>query len=130
MLQATYHWPIQSHASMGPSCAVADIRDGSGTIWTASQNTHRSRRTFARLLGLDPARLRLIYLDGSGSYGSYGNDDAAFEAALISREIDHAPFRFRSAFIGKRMSGFLQCAPRARFTSGGRFHPESCRLLW
>ena len=23
-----------------------------------------------------------------------------------------------------------QCAPMARFTSGGRFHPESCRLLW
>jgi nicotinate dehydrogenase subunit B len=91
-LQATYHWPIQSHASMGPSCAIADIRDGGGTIWTASQNTHRSRRTFARLLGLDPTRLRLIYLDGSGSYGSNGNDDAAFEAALISREIE-APVR-------------------------------------
>ena len=25
-LSATYSWPIQSHASMGPSCAVADIR--------------------------------------------------------------------------------------------------------
>jgi nicotinate dehydrogenase subunit B len=86
-LQATYHWPIQSHASMGPSCAIADIRDGGGSVRTASQNTHRSRLTFARLLGLDPAKLRLIYMDGSGSYGSNGNDDAAFEAALISREI-------------------------------------------
>ena len=92
MLQATYHWPIQSHASMGPSCAVADIRDGGGTVWTASQNTHRSRHTFARLLGLDPARLRLVYMDGAGSYGSNGNDDAAFEAALISRETG-APVR-------------------------------------
>ena len=92
LLQAAYHWPIQSHASMGPSCAVADIRDGGGTVWTASQNTHRSRQTFARLLGLDPARLRLVYMDGSGSYGSNGNDDAAFEAALISREIA-APVR-------------------------------------
>ena len=91
-LQATYHWPIQSHASMGPSCAVADIRDGGGTVWTASQNTHRSRQNFAHLLGLDPARLRLVYMDGSGSYGSNGNDDAAFEAALIAREIG-APVR-------------------------------------
>ena len=23
-----------------------------------------------------------------------------------------------------------QCAPKARITSGGRFHPESCRLIW
>jgi hypothetical protein len=24
----------------------------------------------------------------------------------------------------------IQCAPTARITSGGRFHPESCRLIW
>ena len=24
----------------------------------------------------------------------------------------------------------LWCAPKARVTSGGRFHPESCRLIW
>jgi hypothetical protein len=23
-----------------------------------------------------------------------------------------------------------QCAPKARITNGGRFHPESCRLIW
>jgi CO/xanthine dehydrogenase Mo-binding subunit len=87
VLSATYHWPIQSHGSMGPSCAIADIRDGGGTVWTSSQNTHRSRVTFAKLLGLATEKLRLIYMDGAGSYGSNGNDDAAFEAALISREV-------------------------------------------
>ena len=87
VIQATYAWPIQSHASMGPSCAVADIRDGGGTVWTASQATHRLRWTIAKLLGLDGARLRLVYMDGSGSYGTNGNDDVAFEAALLSREL-------------------------------------------
>ena len=87
VVRASYAWPIQSHASMGPSCAVADIRDGGGTVWTASQGTHRLRKTIARLLGLDVARLRLVYLDGSGSYGTNGNDDVAFEAALLSREL-------------------------------------------
>jgi nicotinate dehydrogenase subunit B len=87
--QATYAWPIQSHASMGPSCAVADIKDGGGTVWTASQGTHRLRKTIAKLLDLDVAKLRLIYLDGSGSYGTNGNDDVAFEAALLSRELRH-----------------------------------------
>lgn len=87
MVSATYAWPIQSHASMGPSCAVADISDGGGTVWTASQGTHRLRKTIAKLLALDVAKLRLIYLDGSGSYGTNGNDDVAFEAALLSREL-------------------------------------------
>jgi CO/xanthine dehydrogenase Mo-binding subunit len=86
-MRATYFWPIQSHASMGPSCAVADIRDGGGTVWTASQSTHRMRSTIAKLLGLDGAKLRLVYMDGSSSYGTNGNDDVAFEAALLSREL-------------------------------------------
>lgn len=87
LIRASYEWPIQSHASMGPSCAVADIRDGGGTVWTASQGTHRLRKTIAKLLVLDVAKLRLIYPDGSGSYGTNGNDDVAFEAALLSREL-------------------------------------------
>ena len=87
VVQATYSWPIQSHASMGPSCAVADIRGNGGTVWTASQSTHRLRWTIAKLLGLDGAKLRLVYMDGSGSYGTNGNDDVAFEAALLSREL-------------------------------------------
>jgi CO/xanthine dehydrogenase Mo-binding subunit len=89
VVRATYSWPIQSHASMGPSCAVADIRDGGGTVWTASQSTHRMRWTIAKLLGLNGAKLRLVYMDGSGSYGTNGNDDVAFEAALLSREVGH-----------------------------------------
>jgi hypothetical protein len=24
----------------------------------------------------------------------------------------------------------LRCAPKARLTSGGRFHPGNCRLTW
>jgi nicotinate dehydrogenase subunit B len=87
VIRASYTWPAQSHASMGPSCAVADIRDGGGTVWTASQSTHKMRRTIAKLLGLDEAKLRLVYMDGSGSYGTNGNDDVAFEAALLSREV-------------------------------------------
>jgi nicotinate dehydrogenase subunit B len=87
VIHASYAWPIQSHGSMGPSCAVADIRDGGGTVWTASQGTHRLRKTIARLLELDAAKLRLVYMDGSGSYGTNGNDDVAFEAALLSREL-------------------------------------------
>jgi len=86
-LSATYEWPIQSHASMGPSCAVADVRPDRATIWTGSQATHRFRMTFARLLGLPQTQVRLIYLDGSGCYGMNGHEDAAADAALMSRAV-------------------------------------------
>src|SRR5262245_60395126 len=32
-LQASYFWPYQSHASLGPGCAVADVRPEGTTIW-------------------------------------------------------------------------------------------------
>ncbi len=86
-MTATYEWPMQSHASMGPSCGVADVRADRATIWTASQATHRFQPAFARILGLARDRVRLIYLDGAGCYGMNGHDDAACDAALLSKAL-------------------------------------------
>ena len=84
-LKASYYWPVQSHASMGPSCAVADLRDGKAVVWSASQGTHRLRITLARLMNMQQSDVRVVYLDGAGCYGMNGHDDAAADAALLSR---------------------------------------------
>jgi CO/xanthine dehydrogenase Mo-binding subunit len=84
---ATFFWPMQSHASIGPSCAVADVTETSATIWTASQGTHGNRKTFARFLRLPEEAVRLIYLDGAGCYGMNGHEDAAADAAILARAI-------------------------------------------
>ena len=84
---ASYFWPMQSHASLGPSCAVADVRADEATVWTASQGTHDNRATFARFLGLPEDKVRLIYLEGSGCYGMNGHEDAAADAAILSRAV-------------------------------------------
>jgi CO/xanthine dehydrogenase Mo-binding subunit len=86
-ITAEFYWPVQSHASLGPSCAVADVRDGKATIWSASQATHRFRETIAKALALPRESVRVVYLDGSGCYGMNGHDDAAAEAALLSRAV-------------------------------------------
>ncbi len=86
-LSATYFWPMQSHASLGPSCAVADVRADSATIWTASQGTHGNRATFARFLSLPQEKVRLIYVEGAGCYGMNGHEDAAADAAVVSRAL-------------------------------------------
>jgi nicotinate dehydrogenase subunit B len=84
-LRATYYWPVQSHASMGPSCAVADVRADTATVWTASQATHRYQGAYARMFGLPKEKVRLIYVDGAGCYGMNGHDDAAADAVLLSK---------------------------------------------
>ena len=86
-LSATYFWPMQSHASLGPSCAVADVRADAATIWTASQGMHDNQVTYARFLGLPKDKVRLIYLQGAGCFGMNGHEDAAADAAILSRAV-------------------------------------------
>ena len=86
-LAATYFWPYQSHASLGPCCAVADIAGAGGTVWSSSQGPHGLRANLAKVFGLDPAQLRVVFLDGAGSYGTNGGDHAAADAVLISKTI-------------------------------------------
>ena len=86
-IAATYSWPIQSHASMGPSCAVADVKAGRATVWTASQASHRLVNSCAALLQLPREQVRVIYLDGAGCYGMNGSDDASAEAAMLSQAV-------------------------------------------
>jgi len=83
--RARFFWPVQSHGSMGPSCAVADVRSDRATIWSASQATHRYQPALARACGLPRDKVRVIYLDGAGCYGMNGHDDAAADAALLSK---------------------------------------------
>src|SRR5262245_11323552 len=86
-LSATYFWPYQSHASLGPCCAVADITGDGGTVWSSTQGTHGLRTNLSRGFGLTATRLRVVFLDGSGSYGTNGGDHAAADAVLISKTI-------------------------------------------
>jgi nicotinate dehydrogenase subunit B len=91
-LSATYFWPCQSHASLGPSCSVADFRPDGLILWASTQGTHGLRLNMAKIFGIPEAKVRAIYLDGAGSYGGNGNDDVAADAALLSKTVG-APVR-------------------------------------
>jgi nicotinate dehydrogenase subunit B len=86
-MNATYFWPCQSHASLGPSCAVADVRPEGTTVWTSSQVTYGLRATLARVFELPAESMRVIFVEGSGSYGTNGADHAAADALLLSKTL-------------------------------------------
>lgn len=83
-LKARYDFAVQTHASMGPSCAVAELRDGQLTVWSASQATHSLVTEIAPIVGLPAERIRIVYLEGSGCYGRNGHEDASADAALLA----------------------------------------------
>jgi CO/xanthine dehydrogenase Mo-binding subunit len=86
-LQAIYDLAMNTHGSIGPSCAVADFKNGRLTVWTPSQASHLLREQLATMLQMKPENVRCIYVEGAGCYGRNGSDDCSSEAALISKEI-------------------------------------------
>jgi CO/xanthine dehydrogenase Mo-binding subunit len=91
-LGATYVWPYQMHGSIGPSCAVADVRADAATVWSSTQGVFFLRSALATLLKLPNDAVRVKYVEGSGCYGHNGADDAAADAALLSQAVG-APVR-------------------------------------
>jgi nicotinate dehydrogenase subunit B len=92
-LEATYTRPYQAHGSVGPSCAVAQSGEAGVTVWTHTQGVYPDRDAIAEMLRLPKDRVRCIHVEGSGCYGHNGADDAAADAALISRALPGRPVR-------------------------------------
>src|SRR6478735_4828230 len=84
-INATYDFAIHTHGSIGPSCAIAEFKDGALTSWSASQATHNLRKQLAQMFSLPPEKVRCIYVEGSGCYGRNGHEDAAADAALLAK---------------------------------------------
>ena len=87
VLQATYTQPYQDHASIGPSCAVADVQGDQATVYSSTQGVYPLQGAIAQLLGLQPNNVHVVHMEGSGCYGHNGFDDAAGEAALLSQAV-------------------------------------------
>src|SRR3984893_1717543 len=81
----TYIWPYQMHASIGPSCAVADYRDGNIRVWSGTQNPHLLRADLALLLTRPEAEIDVIRMEAAGCYGRNCADDVSADAVLLSR---------------------------------------------
>ena len=72
-IEAVYEYPFHSHATMGPGCAVADVQiEGITTVWCGAQKPHQAQRGYAELLGVAPEKVRVAWMEDSGSYGSTG----------------------------------------------------------
>ncbi len=83
----TYVWPYQMHASIGPSCAVADYREGNIRVWSGTQNPHMLRADLSLLAEKPEAEIDVIRLEAAGCYGRNCADDVSADALLLSRAV-------------------------------------------
>ena len=92
VVEATYFYPYQLHGSMGPSCAIADVKADEATVWSPTQGVYPLRSAVAKVLGFRDQQVHVIYKEGSGCYGLNGADTASIDAALMSKAVG-APVR-------------------------------------
>jgi len=122
-IEARYTRAFQLHASIGPSCAVAQSVADKLTVWTHSQGVFPLRSDIARALGLAPTSVVCIHMEGAGCYGHNGADDAAFDAALLARAIPGRPVRVQwmrdDEFMWEPFGSAMQLTMRAGLDADG-----------
>jgi CO/xanthine dehydrogenase Mo-binding subunit len=87
LIRAKYTYPYQMHGSIGASCAIADVKPESATVYSATQSAYPTRSIVAKLLDRTIDKVRVIYVRGSGCYGLNGADAVSFDAAILSEGV-------------------------------------------
>lgn len=93
--RASYTKPYLAHASMGPSCALAQWSDAGDRVhvWTHSQGIYNLRHDLALAFHVPQDAIVCEHVEGAGCYGHNPADDVAYDAARLAREAPGRPVR-------------------------------------
>jgi nicotinate dehydrogenase subunit B len=93
-VRADYSVPYIAHASIGPSCAIAQLHNGNQwTVWSHTQGVFPDQQALSALLGVPAQNIRVIHMEGPGCYGHNGADDVNADAALLAAAVPGRPVR-------------------------------------
>jgi nicotinate dehydrogenase subunit B len=88
-----YTRPYIAHASIAPSCAIAQWDDDRVRVWTHSQGIYLLRADLALVLKLAVENITVEHMEGAGCYGHNAADDVALDAVLLARAAEGRPVR-------------------------------------
>jgi xanthine dehydrogenase YagR molybdenum-binding subunit len=87
-IDATYSTPAQHNNPMEPHATLALWRDGDLTLYESTQGAPMARNAIAKVLGLEPERVRVIAPHVGGGFGSKGTPKPnAIVAALAAHHV-------------------------------------------
>src|SRR3954451_8059578 len=84
-MRRQYTRPYIAHASIAPSCAMAQWTGDRVRIWTHSQGVYLLRTDLALVLKVPAENIMVEHMEGAGCYGHNGADDVALDAVLLAK---------------------------------------------
>jgi nicotinate dehydrogenase subunit B len=88
-----YTRPYIAHASIAPSCAMAQWNGDRVHVWAHSQGVYLLRADLAVVLKLPVENITVEHMEGAGCYGHNAADDVALDAVLLARAAGGRPVR-------------------------------------
>ncbi len=92
-IRRQYTRPYIAHASIAPSCAMAQWNGDRVHVWTYSQGVYLLRADLAVVLKLPIENITVEHMEGAGCYGHNAADDVALDAVLLARAAGGRPVR-------------------------------------
>jgi nicotinate dehydrogenase subunit B len=92
-MRRQYSRPYLAHASIAPSCAMAQWTQDRVQVWTHSQGVYFLRADLALVLKLPIENITVEHMEGAGCYGHNGADDVALDAVLLAKAAGGRPVR-------------------------------------
>jgi len=92
-IKRQYSRPYIAHASIAPSCAMAQWKENRVHVWTHSQGVYLLRADLALVLKLPLENITVEHMEGAGCYGHNAADDVALDAALLAKAASGRPVR-------------------------------------
>src|SRR3954468_19452087 len=94
-MRRQYTRPYIAHASIAPSCAMAQWSGDLVHVWTHSQGVYLLRTDLALVLKVAVENITVEHMEGAGCYGHNGADDVALDAALLAKAAGGRPVRLQ-----------------------------------
>jgi nicotinate dehydrogenase subunit B len=92
-IKRQYSRPYIAHASIAPSCAIAQWKENRVRVWTHSQGVYLLRADLALVLKLPVENITVEHMEGAGCYGHNAADDVALDAVLLAKAAAGRPVR-------------------------------------
>src|SRR5712664_1258828 len=92
-IRRQYTRPYLAHASIAPSCAMAQWTGDHLHVWSHSQGVYFLRTDLALVLKLPLEHITVEHMEGAGCYGHNAADDVALDAVLLAKAAGGRPVR-------------------------------------